>query len=147
MYMRLLGIDYGEKRIGLALSDESAKFAFAHSVILNTGHGKVIKEIKRICEENKVSKIVLGRSLNYKGKPNQIMRKIEPFKIELEQAIGLDVVYENEVLTTAEAKRPLKGERARPFTAKKIKKTVTDKKSVDASAAALILKSFLDKKC
>lgn len=144
--MRFLGIDYGEKKIGIALSDESAKFAFAHSVVLNTGHAKVIKEIKKICEENHVGKIVLGKSLNYKGKPNPIMKKIELFKRQLEKALGLDVIYENEVLTTAQAKRPLYGERLRLPVAKKIKNTSLGRKSADASAAALILQGFLDKK-
>ena len=57
--MRYLGIDYGEKRIGIALSDENGKMAFAHSVVLNVGFKKVLVEIKNICLENSVGKIVL----------------------------------------------------------------------------------------
>lgn len=144
--MRLLGIDYGEKRVGVALSDESAKFAFARGVILNTGHEKVIKEIKKICDENNISKIILGKSLNYKGEPNPIMKKIELFKKQLEGAINLKVIYENEILTTMEAKRPLCGEKAQRPVANKKKRDKSAGKLVDASAAAIILKSFLDKK-
>lgn len=143
--MRYLGIDYGEKRIGIALSDESAKFSFAHSVILNTGHAEVIKAIKKICEENLVNKIVLGRSLNYKGEPNPVMKKIELFKKRLDGAMNLKVIYENESLTTMEAKRPLYGEKTRPPIANKRRGQKRKKTAVDASAAALILKSFLDK--
>ena len=61
-----------------------------------------------------VGKIVLGKSLNYKGEPNPIMAEIEPFKAALEKETGLPVVYENETLTSAEARRPLGGERKRP---------------------------------
>ena len=57
---------------------------------------------------------MLGRSLNYKGEPNLIMINVETFKIELEKEIRLPVVYENETLTSAEARRPLSGPRKKP---------------------------------
>lgn len=121
-----MGIDYGEKRIGIALSDESESFAFAHSVVENDRN--TIKKIKKIYEENDVGEIILGKSVDYQGRPNPVMKKIEPFKKLLEKEIGLPVVYQQEILTTKEAER-LQG---------KIKK-------IDASAAALILRSFLEK--
>lgn len=121
-----MGIDYGEKRIGVALSDEGGSFAFAHSVVVN--NNKAVGQIKKICQEKNVSKIILGKSLDYKGQPNPVMQKIEKFKELLEKEIGLPTEYQSEVLTTKEAER-IQG---------KIKK-------IDASAAALILRSFLDK--
>jgi len=124
--MYLMGIDFGEKRIGIALSDERANFAFAHSVVINNKN--VIKEIKKVCEENNVNKIILGESLNYSNQPNPVMKKIELFKILLEQEIGLPIVYQTETLTTQEAKR-LQG----------------NIEKIDASAAALILRSFIEK--
>ncbi len=146
--MRYLGIDYGTKRIGIALSDENGKMAFAHSVILNVGLKKVLAEIKNICVENSVGKIVLGRSLNYKGEPNLIMINVETFKIELEKEIRLPVVYENETLTSAEARRPLSGPRKRPPVLSKRKSPEKDRQAsmkIDSSAAALILRNYLDK--
>lgn len=122
-----MGIDYGEKRIGLALSDEGKNFAFPHSVIANNRN--TIREIKKICEENKVDKIILGQSLDYKGQPNLVMARIEMFKKTLEKEIGLPVVYQTEILTTQEAER-IQGKTAK----------------TDASAAALILRSFIEKK-
>lgn len=124
--MRLMGIDYGEKRIGVAFSDESEGFAFAHSVVVN--NNKAVGQIKKICQEKNVSKIILGESLDYKGQPNPVMEKIELFKKLLEKETGLPVVFQPEVLTTKEAER-IQG---------KIKK-------IDASAAALILKSYIEK--
>jgi len=147
--MRYLGIDYGTKRIGVALSDEKGKMAFAYGVIANQGTKKVSAEIKKICAENSVGKIVLGKSLNYKGEPNPIMEKIELFKITLEKETGFSVIYQNETLTSAEARRPLDGERKRPPVLSKRKSPEKEKKAkmkIDASAAALILRSYLDKK-
>lgn len=123
--MRLMGIDYGEKRIGIALSDENAQFAFPHSVVGNDKN--TVKKIKKICGENKVNKIILGQSLDYKKLPNLIMEKTDKFKVVLEKEIGLEVVYQWEVLTTKEAER-VQGKH----------------KKIDASAAALILKSFIE---
>lgn len=146
--MRYLGIDYGEKRIGTAFSDENGKMAFACSVIVNVGIKKAIYEIKKICAEKNIGKIVLGKSLNYKGEDNPIMAKIELFKTELEKETGLVVVYENETLTSAEARRPLDGERKRSPTLSKRKSPEKEKKAmakIDASAAALILRNHLDK--
>ena len=71
---------------------------------------------------------MLGKSLNYKGEPNIIMEKIEPFKMALEKEIGLPVVYENETLTSVEARRQLGGERKRPPTLSK-KKVAGKKKN------------------
>lgn len=146
--MRYLGVDYGVKKIGIALSDEKGKMAFAYSVIANIGAEKVLAKIKKICAENSVGKIVLGKSLNYKGGPNPIMEEIERFKAGLEKETGLPIVYQDETLTSAEARRPLGGERKRPPTLSKRKSPEKEKKAmmkVDASAAALILQSYLDK--
>lgn len=125
--MKFLGIDYGTKRIGLALSDESAKFAFPHSVLSQLSISDINSCIKKVCEENDVGKIVLGRPVGYKGDAAEILNKIEKFKLLLEKETTLPVVYENEVLTTQQAKR-IQG------------KT----KKIDASAAALILQTYLD---
>lgn len=124
--MRLIGIDFGERRIGVALSDEQANFAFPHSVVINDKNA--VKKIKKICRENEVKKIILGQSLDYKNQPNPIMKKIESFKNLLEKEIGLPVLYQSELLTTQEARR-LQG----------------DIEKIDASAAALILRSFIEK--
>ena len=147
--MRYLGLDYGTKRIGIALSDEKGRMAFAYGVIANRRTEKVSAEIKKICAENSVGQIVLGKSLNYKGELNPIMAEIEPFKTVLEKETSLPVIYENETLTSAEARRPLEGLRKRPAVLSKRKSPEKEKKAgmkVDASAAALILKSYLDKK-
>ena len=56
--MRLLGIDYGSKKIGLALSDESGQFAFSYDVIAN--NVKTLDSLAKICDKEKVEKIIIG---------------------------------------------------------------------------------------
>jgi putative Holliday junction resolvase len=123
--MRLIGIDYGEKRVGIALSDESGTMAFPHSVLKNDKN--LLKNIKKICDEKGIKKVVIGLSLDFKNQPNFIVTKTDELKGGLEN-FDFEVFYEPEVFTTEEAKR-LQGE----------------VENIDASAAALILKSFMDK--
>lgn len=125
--MKFLGIDYGAKRVGTALSDSDGSMAFPHAVIPNDK--KLILVIKEICKKENVEAVVLGESLDYKMKPNVIMEKIVPFKKELEDATNLPVYFEHEFMTSAAAGHlQRKGE------------------MIDASAAAIILQSYLDKK-
>lgn len=124
--MRYLGIDYGSKRIGLATSDESGTFAFPHSVI--DREKNTIQNIRKIIETDRVGKIILGESKNLKGEPNPIQAEISAFKKELEREFSLPVFMESEFFTSASAER-IQGK--------------GDK--LDASAAAVILQSYLDK--
>lgn len=123
--MRLLGIDYGSKRVGIALSDEKGEFAIPFIVL--TSSKKLIDEILGIAEENNVKTIVLGESKDYKGKPNKIHAASLEFKKELEGE-GYEVIMEPEFMTSMNAER-FQGKTA----------------LTDASAAALILQSYLDR--
>ena len=128
-YMRYLGIDYGAKRVGIAISDESGKIAFPHAILENKiGLENLVKKIGEIISEKKVGKIILGESLNYKREANPIMAEITKLKTRLEEALELPVILEPEWLTSVQAARSAeKGER------------------IDDSAAALILQTFLDR--
>ena len=124
--MRYLGIDYGTKRVGVAISDEAGEFALPFLVLPNDK--KLLTAMTAICREKNIGTIVIGESKNFAGEDNPLQEKINQFKKELEQATGLLVELELEFFTSAEAAR-LQGKNAK----------------LDASAAALILKSFLDK--
>ncbi len=124
-----LGIDYGHKKVGLAISDESGRFAFPYGVLPNTV--KLSAEIRAICEKEGIEKIVIGESLNLSGEPNPIQKKIKQFRAELAEVVGLPVASEKEFFTSWEAKRLIDEEQKDPLT--------------DARAAALILRSYLDK--
>lgn len=144
--MRFLGIDYGSKNIGLALSDESASFAFPNSVIINKGIDKSVEAILTVCKKNNVSKIIMGRSIDVKGKPNPIMEDILKFKKAIEDKSGIKVEFEDEFFTTREARMLLSkddnlGRRATK--ARLDKKNI--KKVIDAEAATIILRSYIDR--
>ncbi|MDO8575333.1 MAG: RuvX/YqgF family protein [bacterium] len=137
--MKYLGIDYGSKRIGIAITDEKNQMAFPKSVIKNSGNSKgnlkgnpnslasVIKEIKDLCLLEKIQAIVIGESKNYKNEPNKIMKDISHFVKELEKATFLPVHLHPEFLTSSQAER-LQGKND----------------MLDASSATIILQSYID---
>lgn len=124
--MRFLGIDYGTKRVGISLSDETGKFAMPKVVLTN--NDKLLETVAKISAENNVGEIVLGESKDFSGRPNKIMADILKFKLTLESKLPLPIHFESEFLTSAHAER-IQGKND----------------MLDASAAALILQSFLDK--
>lgn len=124
--MRLLGIDYGSKRVGIAISDEKGEFALPFIVLNNSKN--ILKDVIDIVKKNNIKEIVIGESKNYKGEANTILAEILNFKIDLEKE-NYTVHLEPEFMTS---------ENARRFQGKN--------DMLDASAAALILQSFLDKK-
>src|SRR3989344_1720724 len=124
--MKYLGLDYGAKRIGVALSDDSGKLAFPHATLSNDG--TLLEEIKRICHEFNINEIVIGESKNLSGEPNDIMKAIKRFADKVRININLPIHYEDEFMTSRQAAR-YQGEH----------------EALDASSAALILQSFLDR--
>lgn len=125
--MRYLGIDFGSKRIGLAISDESESFAMPLKVVENSEN--IVSVIFEICKEKDIGTIVVGESKDFSMKENEIMKEVKPFVEELKKQSGLQVVMHPEFMTSAEAEH-LQGKN----------------NMLDASAAALILKSYLDTK-
>ena len=121
-----MGIDYGTKRVGVAFSDEGMQFAIPSEVIKNSKN--LINEIKEIADKNYIKEIVMGESKNYKGEANDILAESLEFKKSLE-SLGFKVYLEPEFMTSINAER---------FQGKT--------EMLDASSAALILQSFLDKK-
>jgi putative holliday junction resolvase len=122
--MRLLGIDYGSKRVGVALSDDQGLMAFPHVVLPNDA--ALCKSIEEIVEREGVEKIIIGHSLGRDGEPNLIHRAVEELVQDLTLKIGLPIDLEPEQYTTQEAKR---------FQGK------TD--MTDAAAASIILNSYI----
>lgn len=125
--MKILGIDYGTKRVGVALSDEGGSFAFPHRVLKNDG--MLLENVLALAHREGVCTIVMGESRNYNGLPNTIMKEVETFAERLKIEGKMDVLFEPEFLTSAEAQH-LQGKHH----------------MLDASAAALILKSYIEKK-
>jgi putative Holliday junction resolvase len=129
--MRYLGIDFGSKRVGLALSDESGAMGFPHAVIPNDG--RLIDYVMEIIARKDVEVVVIGDSLDNSGNPNPIREKSKSFAVELERKANVEVVWEPEHFTSQEARRDPVGVRT------------NTREAVDASAAALILSSYLSR--
>jgi putative Holliday junction resolvase len=124
--MKMLGVDYGTKKVGIAVSDEAARLAFPYAVIPNAGD--LAEKISGICAKENIEATVIGESRDFDGKPNPVMKKITSLKKKLEQTFGLPVHLEPEFLTSKQARNIQEGGAL-----------------TDASAAAIILQSFLDK--
>jgi len=136
--VRFLGIDYGTKRVGLAISDEMGKLAFPLKILKNDRF--LIDLVHSVCGEEEITEIVLGESLDFSGKQNELMKEIDNFKKEIAK-LGLPIHFEKEFLTTIAAR----GRGGKEINNAKKLKTKENKK-VDASAAALILQRYLDRR-
>jgi len=133
--MKYLGIDYGTKRIGLACSDTGGTVAFPHGTV--KAGPQALSEINSIIQKEGVEKIIIGESRNFKGEPNAVMEDITEFKKDLEELSGLPAEYEAEFLSSAGAARQYEGDFGR--------KSAPSQDKLDASAAAVILQSYLDR--
>ncbi|HVX90083.1 MAG TPA: Holliday junction resolvase RuvX [Candidatus Paceibacterota bacterium] len=134
--MRYLGIDYGTRKCGLALSDEGGSMGFPYKIIPNdTGlYDKLVLIIK---SEN-VGAVVMGESKDLAGNDNAIANAARLLGTFIMNEAKVPVYYEPEMFTSAEARRA----RDESVTGRSPKST----DAVDASAAALILTSYLSKK-
>jgi len=142
--MRYLGIDYGKKRVGVAVSDESGKFALPETVLPN--NSSLMNAFKKIIAEKQIGASVLGESKNFKGEDNPIMDEIKEFKSRLEEETGLPVRFELEFMTSAAADRMNDREAGQSRkSGLKLRSPKTKNEMLDASAAAIILQSYLDK--
>ncbi len=143
--MRYIGIDYGTKRVGVALSDEGGKIAFAKEVFENDV--LLIPKLEKLCGEEHVGGIVLGESRDFSGVPNPVMKKANEFAEKLKTLTGLPLFFEQEFLTSHEASQKKNAMHLALSTRQdgRAGRGVEKKESVDASAAAIILQSFLEK--
>jgi putative Holliday junction resolvase len=121
-----MGIDYGSKKIGIALSDDSGVMAFPHEVVPNDG--QFLSYIEQTVVDNGVEEIVIGHSLNNNGEPNEIHATVETFIIDVTLQIGIPVHLEPEQYSSQQAAQ-VQGKN----------------NQIDASAAAIILNNFITK--
>ncbi len=124
--MKRIGIDFGSKKIGIAVTDDSGKMAFPYAVVPNDK--QFLKYIEKLVNERDIKEVVIGHSLNNDGKANQIHNAAEKFMVDITLSLGIPVHLEPEQYSTQQAKH-IQG-----------KTSMTD-----AAAAALILDSFIIK--
>lgn len=138
--MKVIGIDYGTKRIGIAVSDDEGTMAFPRTVLKNNG---AVAVIARLAEEEGADRIVVGVSLNAEGEENKVMGDIHPFVERLKDISGIPVSFESEQFTSMHAgNNYLPGEHRGSISRVRGER---GNASLDASAAALILQRYLDR--
>jgi putative Holliday junction resolvase len=130
-----MGIDYGEVRIGIALSDPLHKFAYPYTTLKNDS--LLLKRLKEIILDKSVNKIILGLpSSNYKSS-KKLTEEVHKFKINIESETNIEVILSNEEYTSVLAK-----EKIIESVTKKSKRR--NKAIIDSYSAAIILQEFLD---
>lgn len=127
--MTLMGIDYGEKKIGLAVANEKAKIATPYKVLENKGFDFVVSEIKKICEVEDVGEIIVGLPISLSGEIGTQAKKVMEFVEFLKEKLPLSIKTEDERLTSAMVDKLAKEQKVER----------------DAVAAMLILQNYLDK--
>ena len=132
---RALGIDFGEKRVGLALSDRLKLIASPYKTINYVSENDLISRIKKIVFEKEIKIFVLGLPLNMKGEDSAQTKKVRKFK-KLLSILNLPIVYEDERFSSIIAKNSLVLQNV---------KTGHNKSDIDKTAAAIILQQYLDK--
>lgn len=135
-----MGLDYGDKTVGVAISDELLITAQPIETVERERTNKLRKTYQRIealIAEYEVEKIVLGRPLNMNGTEGDRVELTEAFAEELSRRTGLEIIWMDERLTTVEANRILE-ETGVAHSARK--------EHIDKMAAAIILQTYLDTK-
>lgn len=130
---KILGIDFGKKRIGLALSDEEKIMAFP---FLTLSSEEFADRIEEIIETEKVEKIIVGLPRNMDGTLGQQAAEVR-FQVELLGDYKSLVKYQDESATTLEAQNQLRDQRINP---------AKNKELIDAMAARIILEDYLNER-
>lgn len=137
MGTRILAVDLGERRIGLALSDPQGLLASSRRVYLRRNIDEDLEYLRRLGEEEGIGEVVLGLPENMDGSLGEQAERALEFKRLLEERLGLPVALLDERLTTAEAERVLLEADLSRRKRKRLR---------DGLAAALILQAYLDQR-
>ncbi|MBM3125961.1 MAG: Holliday junction resolvase RuvX [Chloroflexi bacterium] len=135
--MRLMAVDHGEKRIGVAISDSTGTISYPLAEVGHTSRKGDAARILELADSHAVERIIVGQSFDEEGNPNPAGRRAERFAEELRSHTKVPVEMWDESLTTQDARTV------------RLKLGGSRKKRAghqDSLAAALILQSYLDSK-
>ena len=135
---QIAGIDPGEARIGIAISDEDGSIAFPRETVsARGGAAEAAKRVRDALEDDEVSLAVVGLPLRLDGSEGEAARRARAFGEVLGPTLGVQVVYWDERLTTVSAERSLREMGRRSSKQREV---------VDQSAATILLQGYLDAK-
>ncbi len=131
---KILGIDYGKRRTGVAISDSSCAIAFPKKTLKPKNEKTLIADIKKICAEEYISTVVIGLPCNMKGEYTPQTDSVVAFSENLKKELGnIEIKLFDERLSTIQAERAL------------IDKNLKKYSEIDEIAAQIILQAWLDK--
>ena len=127
--MRYLGVDYGERRVGIAVSDEEGKIAFPQRTVSVRSMREAVAAVRSVVKEQRVATVVVGMPAGLGGRDTMQTKRVRAFIRVLQRGLSVPIETENELLTT------------------RLAVAAGGKKELrDASAAAIMLQSYLDKR-
>ena len=132
----VLALDYGSRRIGIAVSDEEARFAFPAGFLACRGRERDLAALGELISERSIRRVVVGLPLHMDGRRGDAAAAAEKFANTIAEMTGLPVEMLDERWTTREAERALRESRCGPE---------KRREAVDAAAATLILRTYLER--
>lgn len=132
---RVMALDLGEKRIGVAISDETRRIAGSHSVLLRKSRLEDFRRYAKIVSEHKVTLLVVGLPIRLDGEEGRQAAWVRDYTEEMRAHLNIPVEFWDEALSTRRAQESMRarGQRGRK-----------SRERIDAVAAAFILQDFLD---
>jgi putative Holliday junction resolvase len=127
--MRILGIDYGEKNVGLATGESETKISLARHPLARQTDSQLLADLQRLIVDEEITAVVIGRPLSLRGTDEQAARQVKAFADRLAAVTGLPVSLADERLTTQAAQRL---------------QQQNPKASIDSLSAQIILQTYLD---
>ena len=139
--MRVLGLDWGGRRIGTAISDERGAIAFPLGFVSRASRKKDLAALKDLIAEHQVSRVVVGLPIHMDGRHGPEAKEALKFARELSAATGLEVETLDERWTTIEAERALRA--SSTGRGRSRRREQKQRERVDATAASIILRTYL----
>lgn len=133
--MRILAIDYGLSRTGVAVSDPTGLIASPYKVIPSRNYEKLLDGIWEIFREISPDKVLLGYPARTDGEKSEMCQRVEKFREEIRKRFGIEAQLIDEKYTTVIASQMLHAGGI---------KTKEQRKTIDAAAAAVLLQGYLD---
>lgn len=133
---RVLGVDYGSSRVGLALSDPQKIIASPLHTLINNGNDRLKKKLVELIKKKNVEYIVIGLPIGLKGQETSQTKIVREFAEEI-RSLAVPVYFQDERLSSLSAKKSLIEQNV---------KTGHNKSFIDSTAAAIFLQQFLDSK-
>jgi len=133
---KLLGIDYGKKRIGLAVSDEEERYAFARETLENKSENYIFDKLDELSIKEEIKKVIIGLPINMQGKVSDWTKEVKKFKRNLEKRLNIPAQFQDERMTSRLSHNL--------FQNKKVSQKVS-KNKINEESARIILQDYIDR--